>query len=297
MNQHKIQDDIIALANKKTLDESDRTLGRGLVNQLLDDLEAGTLRVVNIYDDSVTVNAWVKQGIILGFRLSETVSFNETSQFRDKDLFPLQTIKADSTIRVVPPAAGIRRGSFVDSGCILMPPAYVNVGAHIGKNTMLESLAGSCAQIGANCHISYGSVIGGVLDPIEATPVILGDFVLLGENAGVTQGTRLGKLVTVAPGTHISKATPVIDPINKVAYTSRGTAELEEESTAGITFFSVGKIIKEKDSSYGPEIPDGALIIPGVARSSHGTLKTAPTIAKYINSEADRAYALEEALR
>jgi len=297
MKIDNLQADIVTLANKKTLTESDRSLGRNLVNHLLDSLEAGTTRVVSFDGDSITANTWVKQGILLGFRLSETTTFNANAQFRDKDLFPLQALKADSAIRVVPPAAGIRRGAYVDKGCILMPPAYVNVGAYVGKNTMLESLAGSCAQIGANCHISYGSVIGGVLDPIEATPVILGDFVLLGENAGVTQGTRLGNLVTVAPGTHISKATPVIDPINKVAYTSRGIVELEEDNTTGIKFFSVGRMIEEKDSSYGPEIPDGALIIPGVARSSHGTLKTAPTIAKFIKSEADRAYALEEALR
>ena len=179
-----------------------------------------------------------------------------------------------------------------------MPPGYANVGAHVGAGTMVENLAGSCSQIGRDCHISAGAIIGGVLDPIEATPVIIGDNVLLGEGSGVTQGARLGDLVTLVSGVHISKATAILDPINNVAYTSKGVAELiTHELSGGIKTYSVGKIITEKDPSYGPEIPVGALVIPSMSVSSQGTLKVTPLIAKYIKSASDRAYALEEALR
>lgn len=178
-----------------------------------------------------------------------------------------------------------------------MPPAYANVGAHIGSNTMLESLAGSCCQVGENCHISAGAVIGGVLDPIEATPVIIGDNVLMGEGSGITQGARAGNLVTLAPGVHISKATPIIDPIRGFAYTAKGICELTEYKMGDIKIFGTGKIIKEKDDTYGPEIPEGALIIPGISVGSMGLAKMTPLVAKYINSKSQRAYALEEALR
>lgn len=178
-----------------------------------------------------------------------------------------------------------------------MSPGYANVGAHIEENTMIENLAGSCCQVGRNCHISAGAIIGGVLDPVEATPVVLGDYVLLGEGAGITQGSRMGDLATLSPGVHISKATPILDPIKGKAYTFKGVAELEEDKIGNVIIYSVGKLKEEKDSSYGPEIPRGALVIPGVTMSSNGSLKVVPTIIKYIEKPEDRAYLLEECLR
>ena len=269
-------------------------------NEVMDLLEAGHLRTAQIVDGKWTANQWVKNGIMLGFPLGKIIVYNGSSDigFTDKETFPLRQLTGDEGFRVVPPAAGLRRGAYAGSGCVFMPPAYANVGAHIGAGTMVENLAGSCAQIGRDSHISAGAIIGGVLDPIEATPVILGDHVLLGEGSGVTQGARLGDLVTLAPGVHISKATPILDPINNVAYTSKGKAELiTHELGGGIKTYSVGKIIEEKDPSYGPEIPAGALVIPSMSVSSQGTLKLTPLVAKYINSASERAYALEEALR
>ena len=127
---------------------------------------------------------------MLGFPLGDILVYKGSSDicFTDKETFPVRKLTGKEGFRVVPPASGLRRGAFAGNGCVLMPPAYGNVGVHIGAGTMVENLAGSCAQIGRDSHISAGAIIGGVLDPVEATPVILGDHVLLGEGSGVTQG-------------------------------------------------------------------------------------------------------------
>lgn len=303
---YKVPEGLEERVNKYTLMkkegklESDRDGALNTFNEVMDLLEAGHLRTAQILDGKWTANQWVKNGIMLGFPLGKVIVYGGSSDigFTDKETFPVRKLKGDEGFRVVPPAAGLRRGAYAGPGCVFMPPAYANVGAHVGAGTMVENLAGSCAQIGRDSHISAGAIIGGVLDPIEATPVILGDHVLLGEGAGVTQGARLGDLVTLAPGVHISKATPILDPANNRAYTSKGTAELiTHELGGGIKTYSVGKILVEKDSSYGPEIPAGALVIPSMSVSSQGTFKLTPLIAKYIKSASERAYALEEALR
>lgn len=278
----------------------DRDGALATFNEVMDLLEAGFLRTAQIIDGQWQANQWVKNGIMLGFPLGNITVYNGSSDigFTDKDTFPVRKLNGSEGFRVVPPAAGLRRGAFAGNGCVFMPPGYANVGAHVGGGTMVENLAGSCAQIGRDSHISAGAIIGGVLDPIEATPVIIGDHVLLGEGSGVTQGARLGDLVTLAPGVHISKATPILDPINNVAYTSKGVCELiRHDLSGGIKTFSVGEVVEAKDPGYGPEIPPGALVIPSMSVSSGGSLKLTPLIAKYISSASERAYALEEALR
>ena len=278
----------------------ERTAALETFNEVMDLLEAGYLRTAQIVNGKWTANQWVKNGIMLGFPLGKIIVYSGSSDiaFTDKETFPVRKLTGQEGFRVVPPAAGLRRGAYAGTGCVFMPPGYVNVGAHVGAGTMVENLAGSCSQIGRDSHISAGAIIGGVLDPVEATPVILGDNVLMGEGSGVTQGARLGDLVTLAPGVHISKATPILDPSNNVAYTSAGTTELFEHNLGGgIKTYSTGKIIKEKDGSYGPEVPAGALVIPSMSVSSKGTLKLTPLVAKYINAPSQRAYALEEALR
>jgi len=279
---------------------SEREAALVTFNEVMDLLEAGYLRTAQIVDGKWQAEQWVKNGIMLGFPLGNIVVYGGSNDiaFTDKETFPVRKLTGNEGFRVVPPAAGLRRGAYAGPGCVFMPPGYANVGAHVGAGTMVENLAGSCSQIGRDSHISAGAIIGGVLDPVEATPVILGDHVLMGEGSGVTQGARLGDLVTLAPGVHISKATPILDPINNVAYTSAGTAELiTHEMGGGIKTYSTGKIISEKDGTYGPEIPAGALVIPSMSVSSKGTLKVTPMIAKYIKSASERAYALEEALR
>ena len=268
-------------------------------NELMDELEAGNLRTAHIINGKWQANLWVKEGIMLGFALGDIKVYQSGCdvQFNDKDTFPPRKITPESQIRLVPPATGLRRGAYAGKGTIFMPPAFANVGAHIQENTMVENLAGSCCQVGRDCHISAGAIIGGVLDPIEATPVIIGDNVLLGEGSGITQGSRLDDLVTLAPGVHISKATPIIDPIKGAAYTSFGVCELKEYKMGDALLFGVGKVIEEKDNSYGPQIPSGALLIPGLSMSSSGIPKLTPVVAKYISDKSQRAYALEDALR
>ena len=276
-------------------------------NETMDLLESGELRTASYENGRWQVNSWVKEGLMLGFPLGNITVYNGSTDihFVDKETFPLRKISPESGIRVVPPAAGMRRGSYAGKGVVLMSPAYANVGAHIEDRTMVENLAGSCCQIGYDCHISAGAVIGGVLDPIEATPVIIGNNVLLGESSGVTQGSRLDDLVTLAPGVHISKGTAVIDPVRGVAYTSRGITNLQNKVIIahgggvwrGFTIYSVGQIVEEKNPSYGPEIPRGALVIPGMTLASNGSLKVTPMVIKYINSPEERSYALEDALR
>ncbi len=303
---YKVPGDLEARVNKFTELKASRQLmehkseALKTFNEVMDLLESGELRTCQIIDGKWQAIKWVKNGILLGFPLGEITVFNGSNDicFSDKETFPVRKITGKEGFRVVPPGAGLRRGAFAGKGCVFMPPAYANVGAHVGSGSMVENLAGSCCQIGRDCHISAGAIIGGVLDPVEATPVIIGDNVLLGEGSGVTQGARLGDLVTLAPGVHISKATPVLDPINMVAYTSKGLCELEEiELGNGVVTYSVGDLLEKKDSSYGPEIPEGALVIPSVSVSSGGTLKSTPLIAKFITSPSQRAYALEEALR
>jgi len=279
---------------------SEREAALATFNEVMDLLEGGYLRTAQIVNGKWRANEWVKNGIMLGFPLGNIVVYGGSSDiaFTDKETFPVRKLTGNEGFRVVPPAAGLRRGAFAGAGCVFMPPGYANVGAHVGAGTMVENLAGSCSQIGRDSHISAGAIIGGVLDPVEATPVILGDHVLMGEGSGVAQGARLGDLVTLAPGVHVSKATPILDPVNNVAYTSAGTAELiTHDMGGGIKTYSTGQIITEKDGSYGPEIPAGALVIPSMSVSSKGTLKVTPMIAKYIKSVSERAYALEEALR
>ena len=269
-----------------------------LFQKVIELLESGKIRTVDFYDAKYVVNEWVKKALLLGFKIGMP---KINKGFCDKDTFPLREITSEMQVRVVPPASGIRAGAYVGKGCVLMPPAYVNTGAYIGANTIIENLAGSCCQVGRNCHISAGAIIGGVLDPVEASPVIVGDYSLLGEGTGITQGVRLGHMVTLAPGVHISKGTPVIDPLNSVAYTARGTFSIKQieinASKEKIKLYELDKLIKEKDASYGPEIPDGALLIPGIMLSSTGLLKQTPVIAKYIKNPEERAYALEETLR
>lgn len=261
-------------------------------------LEKGYLRTAQFSEGGWKLNDWVKQGIMLGFPLGKNIRYGAGDVvFVDKATLPLREIHPSLGIRVVPPAAGLRRGSYAGKGTTFMPPAYANIGSFVGRNTMIENLVGSCAQVGRDSHISAGAIIGGVLDPIEATPVILGDYCLMGEGSGVTQGTRLGDLVTLAPGVHITKATSVVDTIRNKVYRSDGVFELNNSSIGGINIYSVGSKIEEKDKSYGPEIPSGALIIPGILATPRGDLRAAPTIVKYISSSKERSYDLNEDLR
>jgi 2,3,4,5-tetrahydropyridine-2-carboxylate N-succinyltransferase len=181
------------------------------VRAAIDSLDRGETRVAEVSaDGSVVVHQWLKQAILLYFKLSsiETV---QHGPFEYADKIPLKTGFARLGVRVVP-GASARWGSYLERGVILMP-SYVNIGARVGANTMVDTWAtvGSCAQIGANVHLSGGVGIGGVLEPPQAAPVIIGDDALIGSRCMITQGARVGAGAVLGEGCVLNRAIPVID--------------------------------------------------------------------------------------
>jgi len=183
------QETIQRLYDQDTFDSEDRKA----LESFLDQLDRGEIRAAQKVGDQWQVNAWVKQGILAGFRMGALTdqSIDENFHFFDKDTFPLKSLQLDSGVRLVPGGSSIRRGAYVASGVTCMPPMYINVGAYLDEGTMVDShaLVGSCAQIGKRVHISAAAQIGGVLEPVGALPVIVEDKVLVGGNCGIYEGT------------------------------------------------------------------------------------------------------------
>ncbi len=258
-------------------------------HQLRDALEAGTLRSAEPDPEAATgwrVNAWVKRGILLGFRLGALQSMNGCEaggpaalSFVDKGTYPARRFTPEQGIRVVPGGSAVRAGAHLAKGVVMMPPAYVNVGAFVGEGTMVDShaLVGSCAQIGARVHLSAAAQIGGVLEPVNASPVIIEDDVLIGGNTGVYEGTIVRAKAVLAAGVILTRGTPVFDlPNNRIL---RASAE--------------APLI----------IPAGAVVVPGSRAITHGPGKElglsvyAPILIKYRDEKTDLSTALEDLLR
>lgn len=227
-------------------------------------------------------NAWVKQGILLGFRMGKMVEISqptETFRFFDKDTFPLRPISLEDKIRIVPGGSTIRDGAYVAENVVLMPPCYINVGAYVDEGTMVDShaLVGSCAQIGKRVHLSAAAQIGGVLEPVNATPVIIEDDVLVGGNTGVYEGTIVRERAVLASGVILTRSTPVFDLPN-------------------------GKVIKAADGGS-LEIPAGAVVVQGSRAVTNdfgrdnGLSIYCPIIVKYRDDRTDAATRLEDYLR
>lgn len=246
-------------------------------------LNAGTIRAAEPDAASPTgwkVNAWVKKGILLGFRIGRIVEMaSATAQFRDKHTYPLKQIPSDRSIRVVPGGSSIRDGCYLGKGVVCIPPMYVNVGAYVDDGTMIDShaLVGSCAQVGKRVHVSAAAQIGGVLEPIGAMPVIIEDDALIGGNCGVYEGTIVGKEVVLASGTILTGSTPVYDLVRDAVYRREGEKPLM--------------------------IPPGAVVVPGSRGITKGrgrelgiSLYT-PVIIKYRDERTDQSTMLEELLR
>jgi 2,3,4,5-tetrahydropyridine-2-carboxylate N-succinyltransferase len=246
-------------------------------------LESGDLRSASPDPASPTgwrVNAWVKQGILLGFRLGQLRDFpgGELS-FVDKHTFPVRQFAAKDGIRLVPGGSSIRSGAYVARGVVCMPPMYINAGAYVDEGTMIDShaLVGSCAQIGKRVHLSAAAQIGGVLEPVNASPVIIEDDVLVGGNCGVYEGTIVRKGAVLAAGTILTRGTPVFDLVN-------GTILRATEDLPLI-------------------IPENAVVVPGSRAVSKGKGQDwglnlyAPVIVKYRDEKTDLSTALEDLLR
>jgi 2,3,4,5-tetrahydropyridine-2-carboxylate N-succinyltransferase len=260
---------------------------RGVIRTLLDALEAGSVRAAEKDQSTGVWRAvpWVKRGILLGFRVGGMIDMsisgtNDTGlAFFDKDTYPPRPLTLQDGIRIVPGGSSIRRGAYVAAGVVCMPPMYINVGAHVGAGTMIDShaLVGSCAQVGERVHLSAAAQLGGVLEPVNASPVVIEDDVVIGGNCGVYEGTLVRRRAVIGAGVVLTRGTPVYD--------------LEKECVHRAEF---GKPL---------EIPENAVVVPGAraaksnwAREQGISLQT-PIIVKYRDEKTDAATALESWLR
>jgi 2,3,4,5-tetrahydropyridine-2-carboxylate N-succinyltransferase len=257
---------------------------RDVVGALLHALERGDVRAAERSSDGQwRAVPWVKQGILLGFRVGRMVDLSPDDatglRFYDKDLIPPQPIPQSAGVRIVPGGSSIRRGAFVARGVVCMPPMFINVGAYVGANTMVDShaLVGSCAQIGERVHLSAAAQIGGVLEPVSAAPVIIEDDAFIGGNCGVYEGTVVRRRAVLASGVILTRGTPVFDLVRETIYRAQGERALE--------------------------IPEGAVVVPGARRVSsawgaeQGLSLYAPVIVKYRDEGTDTATVLEQWLR
>src|SRR5437762_3383706 len=174
------------------------------------------------------VNAWFKQGILLGFRLGALAEMAAGLSFVDKDTFPARQFTVRDRVRIVPGGSSVRSGAYVAASVICMPPMYINVGAYVDEGTLVDShaLVGSCAQIGKRVHLSAAAQIGGVLEPVNATPVIVEDDVLIGGNCGVYEGTQVGVAAVLGAGVVLTRSTPLYDLPRGVIHRADGDAPL-----------------------------------------------------------------------
>jgi 2,3,4,5-tetrahydropyridine-2-carboxylate N-succinyltransferase len=251
-------------------------------------LEAGTLRAAEPDAAQLTgwrVNAWVKRGILLGFRLGSLTGLPAESghgmefPYIDKHTYPARQWSPEQGVRVVPGGSSIRSGAYLAKGVVCMPPMYVNVGAYVDEGTMVDShaLVGSCAQVGRRVHLSAAAQIGGVLEPVNASPVILEDDVLVGGNCGVYEGTIVRKGAVLAAGTVLTRGTPVYDIVREEVLRADGERPLI--------------------------IPKNAVVVPGARAITKGKAQEwglsvyTPVIVKYRDAKTELSLALEDLLR
>jgi 2,3,4,5-tetrahydropyridine-2-carboxylate N-succinyltransferase len=244
-------------------------------------LTRGEVRAAEKVADRWVVNTWVKQGILLGFRLGELqeMSDGDVLSFVDKDTFPARRLTLADRVRLVPGGSSIREGAHVAPSVICMPPMFINVGAYVDEGSMIDShaLVGSCAQIGKRVHLSAAAQIGGVLEPVNAAPVIIEDDVLVGGNCGVYEGTLVRARAVLGAGTILTRSTPLYDLVRGEIYRASAERSLE--------------------------VPENAVVVPGSRAVNKGkgaewnlSLYT-PVIVKYRDEKTERGVELEERLR
>ena len=275
-----LREQIEALAARE--DNQFSSEDRAVFEELKRALNRGEVRAAEKGGDGKwIVNAWVKQGLLLGFRMGliTDMSAGESFKFFDKDTYPGRPTKIEDNVRIVPGGSTIRDGAYIAPGVVCMPPMFVNAGAYVDEGTMIDShaLVGSCAQIGKRVHISAAAQIGGVLEPVGAVPVIIEDDVLVGGNCGVYEGTIVRERAVLASGTILTGSTPVYDLVRDEIY---------------------------QRASGGPlEIPAGAVVVPGARAVTTergrewGLSLYAAIIVKYRDAKTDTAVRLEDYLR
>ncbi len=253
---------------------------RAKVEEVLDALERGELRVAEKLDGVWKVNPEVKEVILAGFRLGTIRDMSEGQfPFFDKDTYPVRRFSAADGVRIVPGGSSIRRGAYVAPGAIVMPPAYINVGAYVGEGTMVDSHAtiGSCAQVGRNIHISAATQIGGVLEPAGAMPTIIEDGAFVGGNCGIYEGTVVQEGAVIASGVIITASTAIFDAIK---------GEFLPRSADGRTVVPRGAVV----------VSGSRPIRKGVSAGS-GVCLYCPVIVKYRDDKTDSSVTLEDLLR
>lgn len=250
-------------------------------NEFIEGLNKGIIRTaIKIDDGSWQVNTWVKEGILLLFKYGKIIDISQGDfHYYDKDTLPLRPFSLNDFVRIVPGGSSIRSGCYIGKNVIIMPPAFVNIGAYVDDETLLDShsLVGSCAQIGKRVHLSASAQIGGVLEPIGSRPVIIEDDVFIGGNCGIYEGVLVRKRAVIASGVILTSSTKVYDLVNNEIYYSTNTKPLE--------------------------IPENAVVVPGSRKltgtfaSEHGLSIYTPIIIKYRDEKTDAKSTLEQILR
>jgi 2,3,4,5-tetrahydropyridine-2,6-dicarboxylate N-succinyltransferase len=275
-----LREQIEALATRDDNEFSRKA--RAVFDELKRALNYGQVRAAERgADGKWIVNSWVKQGLLLGFRIGviADMSAGESFKFYDKDTYPSRPTQIEDNVRIVPGGSTIRDGAYIAPGVVCMPPMFVNAGAYVDEGTMIDShaLVGSCAQIGKRVHISAAAQIGGVLEPVGAVPVIIEDDVLVGGNCGVYEGTIVRERAVLASGTILTGSTPVYDLVRGEIYQRAADGPLE--------------------------IPAGAVVVPGARAVTTergrewGLSLYAAVIVKYRDEKTDTAVRLEDYLR
>ena len=264
---------------------ADRDEARAAFASLRTELAEGRVRAAEPDHSSPTgwrVNAWVKQGILVGFRFGDVVAFDSpstASPWLDKDTLPLRPLSTASDVRIVPGGSSVRDGAYIGRGVICMPPMYINIGAYVGDGSMVDShaLIGSCAQIGSGVHVSAGAQIGGVLEPVGALPVIVEDDALIGGNTGLYEGAVVKRRAVIGAGTVLTGSTPIYDlPLKRIIKPVEGKPAI---------------------------VPEGAVVVPGAravtggAGPAWGLSLATPVIVKYRDDRTDARVELEAWLR
>src|SRR5688572_33178673 len=275
-----LREAIAELAAKQVADFTHQD--RSLFEEFKTALNQGKIRAAEKNaDGDWQVNSWVKQGILIGFRMGklQDMSSGTALRFFDKDTYPVRPLTVADNVRIVPGGSSIRDGAYIAPGVVCMPPMYVNAGAYVDEGTMIDShaLVGSCAQIGKRVHLSAAAQIGGVLEPVGAVPVIIEDDVLVGGNCGVYEGAIVRERAVLGSGTILTGSTPVYDLVRGEVY--------------------------QRDKDGPLEVPAGAVVVPGSRAvttergRNWGLSLYAAIIVKYRDEKTDSAVQLVDYLR
>ncbi len=263
-----LKSQILELYNKTKFTEKDKKLFLEFRNGL----NSGEIRAAEKVNGKWITNKWVKKGILAGFKIGKVV---QLGSFMDKETYPIQDITNRRHIRMAPGGSSIREGAHIGENVIMMPPMYINVGAFVDDGSMIDShaLVGSCAQVGKNVHLSAASQLGGVLEPISATPVIIEDNVFIGGNCGIYEGVIIEQNAIIAAGVTITSGTPIFDSVNN--------------------------LFLKKDENGSLHIPQCAVVLSGTRKmkSNDEFSIYCPIIIKYRDEKSDRSVTLEDTLR